>query len=1105
MSIPDSTNAGPYPALCFSIYINDQNQTALPDNRWYLELLTNVPQSIYQGYNSLQIDTSNIKPGYWLSTQTNGQAWKVISISYQDTSICRCIVEDVEWYNASNLSSTEGGPQIGEQGYVFTLGEDGLPVLYPIDPSIIPNASFVTDLIGHFRSRNYYSSYVRVFQSNSNFEIGNVISLTSTGSYQLSTSSTNDVYNSIGIVTSVGIPYASGIMSTGYFTYRPFGQFLTSDRIFPPLTGTNSGVGKIYYLTSTGSLTTTQPLSNSYPVYLQISTGGDGILLKGQYGLSASAGGSTGSMGYQGYQGIIGLQGTQGFIGLQGSQGLMGYQGLAGPTGSDGVQGTIGFQGWQGFQGYQGHTGMQGLQGVEGGIGLQGWQGLQGLQGKDGTSYTGSLGMQGFQGVEGLQGFQGLQGYQGLAGIDGTQGFQGLAGSTGIDGTQGFQGLAGSTGIDGTQGFQGLIGPTGSGLDFAPMFVVDKTTGLITISSSTGGDAEFIFDTNTSQFQLGSGSSITTISPADTVFIDANLNVYNSLVVDAGSGITSFMAYTGGEMIPAVEIDPYAKEIIMMSGSSITSYNPDDTVYIDANLNVYNSLTVEATTGITSFVCYTGGDLVPAFEIDPCEKQLVMMSGSSITSYNPDDTVYIDANLNVYNSLTVEATTGITSFVCYTGGDLVPAFEIDPCEKQLVMMSGSSITSYNPDDTVYIDANLNVYNSLTVEATTGITSFVCYTGGDLVPAFEIDPCDKQLVMMSGSSITSYNPDDTVYIDANLNVYNSLTVEATTGITSFVCYTGGDLVPAFEIDPCDKQLIMMSGTSITSYNPNDTVFIDSNLNVYNSLTVEATTGITSFVCYTGGDLVPAFEIDPCDKQLVMMSGSSITSYNQNDTVFIDSNLNVYNSLIVEATTGKTSFVCYTGGDLVPAFTFDPCESRLIMMSGSSITSINPSDTLYIDTNLNVSNIFTVDQVSGFISVNFYTGGNMISKSILDVYGNITSTGTSNLSTVGTNNLTINNYFKNIISPYTGSSITINANRGKFGYSGWSSTGSTTLLVNNNRVTVDSSVFCTISNNYTSSVFPVVLACIPSNGSFRILFSNNVSLSGNQFDIDFFIVN
>jgi hypothetical protein len=177
----------------------------------------------------------------------------------------------------------------------------------------------------------------------------------------------------------------------------------------------------------------------------------------------------------------------------------------------------------------------------------------------------------------------------------------------------------------------------------------------------------------------------------------------------------------------------------------------------------------------------------------------------------------------------------------------------------------------------------------------------------------------------------------------------------------------------------------------------------------------------------------------------------------------------------------------------------------MMSGASITSVNPSDTLYIDTNFNVSNIFTVDQVTGFISINYYTGGNIISNSTLDVYGNITSTGTSNLSTVGTNNLIINNYFKNIISPYTGSNITINSNRGKFGYSGWSSTGTTTLLVNNNRVTVDSSVFCTISNNYTSSVFPVILACVPSNGSFRIIFSNNVSLGGNQFDIDFFIIN
>ena len=57
----------------------------------------------------------------------------------------------------------------------------------------------------------------------------------------------------------------------------------------------------------------------------------------------------------------------------------------------------------------------------------------------------------------------------------------------------------------------------------------------------------------------------------------------------------------------------------------------------------------------------------------------------------------------------------------------------------------------------------------------------------------------------------------------------------------------------------KQIVMMSGSSITSYNPNDTVFIDSNLNVYNSFTVDATSGIASFVSYSGGMLIPSIEI------------------------------------------------------------------------------------------------------------------------------------------------------------------------------------------------------------------------------------------------------
>ena len=566
--------------------------------------------------------------------------------------------------------------------------------------------------------------------------------------------------------------------------------------------------------------------------------------------------GLIGSTGERGLQGLEGLQGTVGDTGLQGYQGLIGSTGERGYQGLEGLQGLQGLVGDTGLQGSTGAVGLQGNFGLQGFMGYQGDIGYQGLQGDIGPQ--GNFGLQGFIGYQGLEGSTGAVGLQGNFGLQGFIGYQGLAGN---DGVQGFQGLEGSAGLDGTQGFQGELGPQGAGLDYAPMFTVDLGTGLITISSSTGGDPEFIFDTNTSQLQLGTGSSIGTISEGDTVFIDGNLNVYNVMTVDAGSGITSFMNYTGGVMIPAIEIDPINKEIIMMSGSSITSYNPNDTVFIDANLNVYNSLTVEATTGITSFVCYTGGDLVPAFEIDPC---------------------------------------------------------------------------------------------------------------------------------------------------------------------------------------DKQLIMMSGTSITSYNPNDTVFIDANLNVYNSLTVDSLTGITSFVCYTGGDLVPAFEIDPCDKKIILMTGTTICSEDITDTVFIDANLNV-------------------------------------------------------------GNILTVDQVTGLTSFNFYTGGNIYRMASVDVYGNIMSTGTAVVTQLSTTDIVMNNYFKSISTPYTGGSITINASRGKFGYSGWSSTGSTSLIINNNKVTSDSSVFTSISNSYTSTLFPTILATIPSTGNFTILFSNGVSLNGTQFDIDFFVIN
>ncbi len=743
----------PNPPLNLALYTTSALSSPLSpiNGQTVLRVTCGIVDTAVSPINYLYPDPTYIKVGMWIANVAYGVCFEIINIVSQNSTSIVMDVLDVDNYSGADgiggLDPNTQGINTSLDTIVFELGDDGLPVLMEIDQSLTNQISnnFVTDLINRFRSRNYFTSYIRAYQASNTFAEGNFLTITSTGSYLLSNSSSSSVYNTIGVITSIGIP------DTDWFTYRPFGQYLRGSRISPSLTGPSSGIGKIYYLNSTGGLTTTSPTTNPYPVYLQVSTGGDAILLKGQYGLQPSS----------------------------------------------------------------------------------------------------------------------------------------------------------STG--------------GGGTNLEPMFTVDFNTGLISVASSTGGDSQFIFNTNDKQLQLA-------------------------------------------------------------TGSSIGSINPTDTVFIDASLNVYNSFTVDTLTGISSFVCYTGGELVPAVEIDPCNKEIIMMTGSTITSVNQSDAVFIDASLNVYNSFTVDTVTGISSFVCYTGGELVPAVEIDPCNKEIIMMTGSTITSVNQSDAVFIDASLNVYNSFTVDTVTGISSFVCYTGGELVPALEIDPCNNKLIMMTGSAITSVNQSDAVFIDASLNVYNSFTVDTLTGISSFVCYTGGELVPTLEIDPCNKEIIMMTGSTIRSSNPTDTIFIDGNFNV--------------------------------------------------------------------------------------------------------------------------SNLFTVDQVIGNIAVNYYTGGGMMQNTKLDVYGNISATGTANISSIGTNNLSINNFSNNGL---LSSPITINANRGRFGFSNWTSTGSTTVQVNNNRVSSTSSVFVNISNYYTSTIFPTVLCVIPSNGSFNILFSNNTGINGIRFDIDFFIVN
>ena len=258
----------PSPPKCILIKI--ENPALVSDNTYSCSLRI-YPQQIRGASENYTV--SDVAVNFWISNYSGGQSWRINSISNVNTGLqtLDCVIEDVEYYNYS-LDPTIGthGPSNGINGYAFELAENGLPNLVPIYSNTFTlSQTFISDLTARFNSRNYFSSYISVLQNSHTFVRGNFISLNGSGVYILVTSTAGDV-NIIGVVTSISIP------TVNHFTYRPFGQFMKSTQIDTALT---SGIGSIYYLNSSGTLTNT-PDNYNVPVYIQVTSGGDGVLLK---------------------------------------------------------------------------------------------------------------------------------------------------------------------------------------------------------------------------------------------------------------------------------------------------------------------------------------------------------------------------------------------------------------------------------------------------------------------------------------------------------------------------------------------------------------------------------------------------------------------------------------------------------------------------------------------------------------------------------------------------------------------------------------------------------------------------------------------------------
>ena len=239
-----------------------QDTYSITELKFYLKFSIYSANSIYGGNNF--IDANSIKVGMWFSNQVNGYAWKITSIISQNSTTIECEVEDIEGFNiAIDSTGIINYISSGVEGYVFELGDDGLPIFLPQNDVIMPS-TWADELNSRFRSRNTYKNYINVNQPHS-FIVGNFVYLDpSDGIYKLATSTTKDI---VGVVTSINVPY------TDHFTYRPFGIYHLKDNINPLLTGTK---GQVYYIDTLGNVTAT-PSSNSIK-WIQITDEGDGLL-----------------------------------------------------------------------------------------------------------------------------------------------------------------------------------------------------------------------------------------------------------------------------------------------------------------------------------------------------------------------------------------------------------------------------------------------------------------------------------------------------------------------------------------------------------------------------------------------------------------------------------------------------------------------------------------------------------------------------------------------------------------------------------------------------------------------------------------------------------
>ena len=208
----------------------------------------------------------------WIGAE-RGRALQIIEIDTVNTSsdTLICVAEDVDRYNLINDPDAAGSgalPQ-GMSIYMFTLSNDGLPILSPVT-SVNFSQTFVSDMMGRFIGLNPADEFIEIHQPDHGMILGDIIRVDHTTGLYTKAVGDKDVDQILGIVTLINVP------GVEYFSFRPLGKKI--ENVSPPLIG---NPGDTFYVSPTdpGKFTKTRPNRFAKPIYLRMNTPTEAILL----------------------------------------------------------------------------------------------------------------------------------------------------------------------------------------------------------------------------------------------------------------------------------------------------------------------------------------------------------------------------------------------------------------------------------------------------------------------------------------------------------------------------------------------------------------------------------------------------------------------------------------------------------------------------------------------------------------------------------------------------------------------------------------------------------------------------------------------------------